>query len=419
MATTKRNRRGAASKPAVDTAAERVPAAADMPETPALIPEAPANPSEAPTQVLATPAPQPSIPDPQLAHVPAPPADVPAPAPAAPEPRAPAAPTFGSDHGSPRAPTALNASLAQERAALTQRRAIAVGAVALIVVLAGLLAYQLLTPRANQVAAPVAAPTAASAPAAAANPTAAPAVLPTAAPAPAAAADPTAAPAVLPTVQPAPVVAANPTAAPQQGAATGAITCSAIAGLPVFDGATCTDQDTDVENNVTKLENTYSTPAKVDDIRRFYEGAFAQNGWNVGEFTYQVELGARRLTIEVDTDQGVSGAFTKVKLIERGAPPATGTTCVQIAGLAVAPNATCIDFDTDQDNGVFETESTYSTTASPQEVWRFYESALAQSGWAAQEAKYEVGQGQRRVQITVDTDQGAQAAFTEFKIAEQ
>src|SRR5262249_16208964 len=154
-----------------------------------------------------------------------------------------------------------------------------------------------------------------------------------------------------------------------------------IAGLPLFDGATCTEQDTDHDDGVIKLKNTYMANASADEVRRFYESAFASNGWTVGEFKYDLNQGQRRAKSEVDTDQGPSGGFTKVRLTEYLATAPAITTCTPIAGLPAFPNAACVKFDTGEDNGAFKAEHTYSTSASPEEVRRFYESALAQNGW--------------------------------------
>jgi len=297
----------------------------------------------------------------------------------------------------PSAPAeAPSASPAAERAAFLRGRAITIGGLVLIIAVAAFLATRAFAPQ----------PAVSPAPAALAA-TAAPA--PTTEPAPTAAA--------------APVIAANPTAtlAPQAGAAvpSSGIACSAIAGLPVFAGATCTDQDSNSDDGVIKLENTYVASATADEVRRFYEGAFAQNGWTLGKFKYDINLGQRRVQIEVKTEQESNGAITTVQLTEHGASAPAGTTCAPIAELPALPNATCIKFDTDQDDGVFKTKHTYSTTASPESVWRFYESALTPSGWAGQEFQYNLQQGLSRIEINVEAQQEAPGTATKFKIAEK
>lgn len=308
-------------------------------------------------------------------------------------------------------------SLAAERAAMVRRRTMIFGGVGALALLLAFAGYRFLAPA--PAAAPVPAAVATAAPAAAptaaavaqpivAAPTAMPAAAPTAAPAPAAAAAPTAAPA--------------PAAAPTAGAVAApaaTLTCNAIAGLPIFDGVTCIDQDTDQDNGVLKLENTYSASASADEVRRFYEAAFASNGWTLGDFKYDLNQGQRRATISVDTDTGVNGVVTEIKLTEYLAAAPTNVTCAQISGLPAFPNAACVKFDTDQDDGVFKAEHTYSTTASPEEVRKFYETALAQNGWSGPDFQYDLQQGLRRLQVDVETKLGAPGNFTELKIAEK
>ena len=250
---------------------------------------------------------------------------------------------------------------------MAQRRNLIVAGVSLLELLIAFLAYRSLTSEpptvatlrlsrtaaAAQPAAVATAPAAAIAPtaAAAAAPIAAPAVLPTAA----AVAAPIAAPAVLPTAVAVVAAPAVPTAAPAV-----AITCTTIAGLPLFAGATCIEQDSDQDDGVTKLKNTYAASATADEIRRFYESAFASNGWTLGDFKYDINSGQRRASIDVDTDQGPSGVITTVRLTEYLAAAPTGTTCAPIAGLPIIPNATCVKFDIDQDDGIFS-----ASTATP------------------------------------------------------
>jgi hypothetical protein len=321
-------------------------------------------------------------------------------------------PTISVTASPPRDPatsTRSPASPAAERAAMAQRRNLIIAGVSLLALLLAFLAYRSLTSATPTVSLPAAIPTTPAQPAAidsapvAAAPAATtqPAIAPTALPAVAAPAAPVAAPAVS-------------TAAP--GAA---ITCTTIAGLPLFAGATCTDQDSDVDDGVTKLKNTYTVGATADEIRRFYESAFASNGWTLGDFKYDINQPQRRASINVDTDQGPSGVITTIQLTEYVATAPTGTTCAPIAGLPIIPNATCVKFDIDQDDGVFKTEHSYSTSASPEELRRFYETALTQNGWIGPDFQYDLQQGLRRVQVEVKTKQGPQGSFTEFSIAEK
>jgi hypothetical protein len=299
-------------------------------------------------------------------------------------------------------------SLAAERKAMTMGRAKLAAAVAIPVILVAALLL-IFRPFAPPSAADVTQAPATAAPAA--QPTAAPAAQPTAAPvvvAPAAQA--TAAPAVQ--AQP---TAAAPAAAPPVSA----ITCDVIAGLPIYAGATCVDRDLDNDDGIVKAKNSYTTTATADEVRRFYEGAFASGGWALQEFSYEVNLGARRLNVQVEVEQGASGSFTKIKLTERGAAAGARTTCSAIDGLSVYPGAVCSDFDAEQDDGLLKVENSYTTSTSPEEVRSFYADAFAKNGWAGQDFAYEVAQGQRRLQVDVEAQAGVNVPPTEIKIAEK
>jgi hypothetical protein len=68
---------------------------------------------------------------------------------------------------------------------------------------------------------------------------------------------------------------------------------------------------------VTKAENTYTTSATPEDVRRFYEDSLKQNGWAGQDFTYEVAQGQRRLQVEVEAKVEPSGAFTELKISEK------------------------------------------------------------------------------------------------------
>ncbi len=312
-------------------------------------------------------------------------------------PNAPAVgPTISVTAGPPHDPSASTrspASPAAERAAMAQRRNLIVAGVSLLALLIAFLAYRSLTSATPTASTPAVAPTAALAQ---------PAVVPTAAAA--APAAPVAAPAILPTAA---------------AAAAPGVPCATIAGLPLFAGATCTEQKSDQDDGVTKLKNTYAANATADEIRRFYESAFASNGWTLSKFAYDISSGQRRASIDVDTDQGPSGVITTVQLTEYLATAPASTTCAPIAGLPAFPNATCVKFKIDQDDGVFKAKHSYSTSASPEEVRHFYETALAQNGWTGPDFQYDLQQGLRRMQVEVKTKQGPQGSFTEFQITEK
>src|SRR5438093_460177 len=142
----------------------------------------------------------------------------------------------------------------------------------------------------------------------------------------------TAAPAVQATPVPAvqPIATAAPVAAntqPTNGALTsGGIICPDIAGLPIYTNATCIAHDSDQDDGVTKNENTYLTTASVDEVRRFFEGAFTQNGWTVAEskhdaednsWSYSITQAQRRLKVEIEPTQGTNGTVTRMTIAEK------------------------------------------------------------------------------------------------------
>ena len=119
-----------------------------------------------------------------------------------------------------------------------------------------------------------------------------------------------------------PVAAINAT----PGAGSSTTACTAIADLPVYANATCIKHDIDQDDGVTKNENTYVTTAAVDDVRRFFEGTFTQNGWTVAEFKHDVEdnawsysltQGLRRLKIEIEPTQGANGTVSRITIAEK------------------------------------------------------------------------------------------------------
>jgi hypothetical protein len=119
-----------------------------------------------------------------------------------------------------------------------------------------------------------------------------------------------------------PIAASSATAQP----ASASTTCTAITGLPLAANATCVKYDSDQDDGVMKNENIYVTSAAVDDVRRFYEGAFSQNGWTVTEFKHDVEDNAwsyvitqaqQRLKVEIEPGQGANGAITRITITEK------------------------------------------------------------------------------------------------------
>src|SRR5581483_7854178 len=205
-------------------------------------------------------------------------------------------------------------SPAAERAAFMRRRGFAFGGIALLIIAAGALAYSALA--AQRAPAPtLPAPTSI---ASATNP---------------------------------PAPSAATTAAPQAAivAPPSGTACNPIAGVPIYTGAACTDQDSDHDGGIIKLKNTYVASASADDVRRFYEGWFTPNGWALSEFAYELSLAQRRVKIEVDTDHEAGNIITKVRLTEHGAPAAAAGSCTPIAGVPAFPNAACAKFETDKE----------------------------------------------------------------------
>ncbi len=102
--------------------------------------------------------------------------------------------------------------------------------------------------------------------------------------------------------------------------------CVTIAGLPIFADAACIDYDADEDDGVIKHENTYATGSPADEVRRFYEAAFAQNGWTVTEFKhdaediaweYDIAQAQRRLKVEVEASVAPAGTLTKITIAEK------------------------------------------------------------------------------------------------------
>jgi hypothetical protein len=290
-------------------------------------------------------------------------------------------------------------SPAAERAAFMRRRGLALAGIGLLIVVASALAYSALAAQRAPTPAPAQpAPTGIASATAPAQP--APTGIASA------------------TNPPAPTAAA--TAAPQAAivAPPSGTACNPIAGVPIYTGAACTEQDRDHDDGIIKLKNTYVAIASADDVRRFYEGWFTPNGWALSEFKYDLSLAQRRVQIEVDTDHEGANIITKVRLTEHGAPAAAVGACAPIAGVPAFPNAACAKFESDKEDGVIQSKSTYTTSASPEQVWQFYANALAQGGWAGQKFQYAVQQGTSQLEFQIEA-QPAPNTTTQFKIAQK
>lgn len=258
---------------------------------------------------------------------------------------------------------------------------------------------------------------------------------------------PAAAPTSAPVASEAPLGATALALAPTAASVSGAgVACSGIDGLPVYANAVCIAQDTDQDNGVTKHENTYRTTASVDEVRRFFESAFSQNGWTLAEskqqtedssWEYTVIQAQRRLNVEVEAEHEGGAATTKFRIKELspltaataapGAQPAAAT-CPAITGLPIFANAACIKHDADQDDGITKNQNTYVTSATVDDVQRFYAGAFSQNGWTIAASKhdaeenawsYTLTQAQRRVKLEIEPRQGTTGIVTRIMIEEK
>lgn len=193
----------------------------------------------------------------------------------------------------PAAPAAPSVALtpAEERAAYTRRRMVALAGLLAVLLIVGFLAYRFIAPQIGATPAAPAAPIAAQQPAA-------------------------------------PEAGAGAPAAQQPAAPAGADVignCSAVPGLPVFDGATCTKQDRDDDDGQIKLENTYVANVPAADVKTFYESAFAANGWTIantdhdaedGQWEYSLTQGQRELKVKIEAQEVTQGNVTEFTIAE-------------------------------------------------------------------------------------------------------
>lgn len=195
----------------------------------------------------------------------------------------------------PAAPAAAAPSVAltpaEERAAYTRRRMVALAGLLAVLLIVGFLAYRFIAPQIGATPAAPAAPIAAQQPAA-------------------------------------PEAGAGAPAAQQPAAPAGADVignCSAVPGLPVFDGATCTKQDRDDDDGQIKLENTYVANVPAADVKTFYESAFAANGWTIantdhdaedGQWEYSLTQGQRELKVKIEAQEVTQGNVTEFTIAE-------------------------------------------------------------------------------------------------------
>ena len=102
--------------------------------------------------------------------------------------------------------------------------------------------------------------------------------------------------------------------------------CPVIAGLPVYTPATCLQHKEEQDDGVLERENRYVTSHAADTVRRFFERAFAPNGWTVagtrhdlqdGEWKYLLIQGQRSLELKIEQKWGTTGTVTQITLAEQ------------------------------------------------------------------------------------------------------
>ena len=256
----------------------------------------------------------------------------------------------------------------------------------------------------------------------------------------------TTAPTIQATVTPMPQATAVPALAPNtritppesdetqpDGAVVGgANACAPTVGLPVYSTASCLNHDSKQEDGATSLEETYTTPAAVDDVRHFYETAFAQNGWKVVDsgfdaqeqsWRYTVMQGQRTIIVQIESQ----GTGAKIDIDETTVGSAAAT-CTNVAGLPIYTNATCIKNEIDRDDSPTDAEDKYFTPASVDDVQRFYNEWFLKNGWTISASNYDpedqqwdytVVQLRHIVTLKIEAHEADQGAGTEIKIEEQ
>lgn len=108
--------------------------------------------------------------------------------------------------------------------------------------------------------------------------------------------------------------------------------------------------------------------------------------------------------------------------------PGGNVTCPEIAALPVYTDATCVKHNSDQAGGMTKNENTYLTTATPDEVRRYYEEIFTRHGWTVVVSRrddqengwdYSIKQAQRRLKIQIEPTQRTGGMATKIIIAEQ
>jgi hypothetical protein len=102
--------------------------------------------------------------------------------------------------------------------------------------------------------------------------------------------------------------------------------------------------------------------------------------------------------------------------------------CTAVANLPAYQPAICVKHEVEQDDGVTETESTYSVQATADTVRLYFENTLRQNGWTVVKSKYNARKPEwkytalkdgRKVSVEVKTLSPQRGGGTEFSIEEE
>jgi hypothetical protein len=101
--------------------------------------------------------------------------------------------------------------------------------------------------------------------------------------------------------------------------------------------------------------------------------------------------------------------------------------CTATANLPLYRNATCVQHETELDDGVTETKNTYLTSDAADTVRRAYEAAFGQNGWtlvatdydmADQEWEYTITRGAQRAEVSIEVRNPAAGPGTVIDVKE-
>lgn len=102
--------------------------------------------------------------------------------------------------------------------------------------------------------------------------------------------------------------------------------CTTIVDIPLYSSATCVMSESEVDDGVTEVENTYISQDSADTVRLFFENAFRQNGWAVVkakhdardvEWDYTISKNGRKVKVEVEAQNPRAGTGTEISIEEK------------------------------------------------------------------------------------------------------